>query len=160
MGTTANAEKLGQMVADMVAYSFADGIDLDFEHLTEFSGFADEFAPFRTLITSIRHHFDTDVTPNWVSRARARKAWLQDAYDDLADWAKQQSYYYPTNMKYMDDLINNGPPRLSITWTTRFNAFLPEGNPWNYLKPDSPVPSENFATDNEGFKIWTDEVAD
>merc|ERR1711907_503789 len=43
-----------------------------------------------------------------------------------------------------------------ISWTTRFNAFLPPNDPLNYLMPDSPVPNatSHFETDYEGNKLW------
>merc|ERR1712032_1526656 len=62
--------------------------------------------------------------------------------------------YYETNFKYLDEVAANPVPYLEISWTTRFNAFLPEGNPWNYLTPDSEIPEKNYETDNEGKKLW------
>ena len=36
----------------------------------------------------------------------------------------------------------------------RFNAFIPKDDKFNYLVPGSPVPKDNFATDNEGLRLW------
>merc|ERR1712203_141610 len=55
---------------------------------------------------------------------------------------------------YLDEVASNPVPYLEISWTTRFNAFLPEGNPWNYLTPDSEIPEKNYETDYEGTKLW------
>merc|ERR1712039_291750 len=44
---------------------------------------------------------------------------------------------------------------LEISWTTRFNAFLPEDDVWNYLTPESEVPADNYETDNEGQMLWS-----
>lgn len=46
--------------AKLVAYSFADGIDLDFEHLTPFANMTGdkEYAAFAALILKLRSEFD------------------------------------------------------------------------------------------------------
>jgi len=67
---------------------------------------------------------------------------------------KSESFYYPTNMVYLQEVIKNGPPYFEISYTTRFNAFINESDPFNYLTPDSPIPPP-FATRNEGTKIWS-----
>jgi len=165
LATVENAENLGKLIGKMVLSTFADGIDLDFEHLTPFSGFSgdDEFTAFAALIKAIRTEFDT-IPNGFQGLASERIKWLNDTYNKLPNWEKAQGQYFPANVQYMQDIIDNidknGVPKLVISWTTRFNAFLPEDNPWNYLLPDSPVPSENFATDNEGAKFWNDVVDD
>merc|ERR1712100_270003 len=59
---------------------------------------------------------------------------MQKEYNGLEDWKKQNvKNYYETNFNYLDEEAANPVPYLEISWTTRFNAFLPEGNPWNYL---------------------------
>jgi len=161
MGTAANAVKVANLVGRMVLSTFTDGIDLDFEHLTPFSGFSNdnEFEAFTALITAIRKEFDEVIPSQFKALASTRKAWFKKTYDKLPDWEKAEGDYFPANEQYMQDVIdnidNNGEPKFVISWTTRFNAFLPDDNPWNYLLPDSPVPSENFATDNEGAKFWS-----
>lgn len=45
-------------------------------------------------------------------------------------------------------------PYLQISWTTRFNAFLPATDKWNYLYPGNGKMDQNFATDDEGRKLW------
>ena len=45
-------------------------------------------------------------------------------------------------------------PYLQISWTTCFNAFLPATDKWNYLYPGSGKMDQNFATDDEGRKLW------
>merc|ERR1719247_2321572 len=59
-------------------------------------------------------------------------------------------------MKHLIEVATQGPPHLEISWTTRFNAFVPKDNVWNYLMPDSPKPNSSFTfeTDNEGLKFW------
>jgi len=158
VATTENAEKLASLVGRMVLSTFADGIDLDFEHLTPFSAYSDEFQAFTKLIQAIRKQFDEVIPQQFVGLASERKKWLNTTYNNLPDWQKNQGQYFPTNIQYMDDIISNiqanGPPKLVISWTTRFNAFLPDNDPWNYLMPNSPVPTTNFETDNEGLKFW------
>merc|ERR1719427_1190480 len=154
-----NAQNIAKLVGKMVLSTFADGIDLDFEHLTPFNTFSgdDEFTAFAALIKAIRAEFD-DIPSKYQQLAVAKKQWFNYTYSKLPNWEKDEGQYFPANEQYMQDIIDNidknGGPKLVISWTTRFNAFLPTGNPWNYLLPDSPVPSENFATDNEGAKFW------
>merc|ERR1711937_908673 len=106
------------------------------------------------FIKAMRSEFD-DVATNWASNAQAKKAAMQAEYAGLEDWKKQNvKNYYETNFNYLDEVAANPVPYLEISWTTRFNAFLPEDNPWNYLYPDSDVPTESYATDNEGKNIW------
>merc|ERR1711959_518245 len=68
-----NAEKAAVLAAKLVQYSFADGIDLDFEHLTPFNNMTgdDEYAAFATLISTLRSEF-TKVEADWAVTAKAR----------------------------------------------------------------------------------------
>jgi len=160
MATASNAKELAILVGRMVLATFADGIDLDFEHLSPFSTYSgdDEFAAFTTLIKEIRKQFEEVIPNQFKGLATERKNWFQEEYDNLPNWEKAEGDYFPANVQYMQDIIDNidnhGVPKLVISWTTRFNAFVPADNVWNYLLPDSPIPSENFATDNEGPKFW------
>merc|ERR1712166_1681231 len=62
--------------------------------------------------------------------------------------------FYESNIRYLGEVIEQPVPYLEISWCTRFNAFLPEGDVWNYLLPDSGRMTKNFESDNEGMKIW------
>jgi hypothetical protein len=158
IGNTYNAQKLATLAAKMVFYSFADGIDLDFEHLTEFNWLDDgnnhpEFVAFTTFVAALRQEFNSLTTSEWHSNAKRRYTHLESVYNAMPSWQKSQSPYYPTNLKYLQEIQSNPLPYFSISWTTRFNAFLNKTDPWNYLASNSPRPPP-FATDNEGFLIW------
>jgi hypothetical protein len=156
IGNVENGKKLGELAAKMVLLSFADGIDLDFEHLTEFNWIdsgSNEFDAFNAFINTVRQQLSTFTSSVWNSNAESRYNDLNTAYNKMPQWQKNESPYYPSNMKYMKELQQNGPPYFQISWTTRFNAFLNKSDPFNYLAPGSPVPPP-FATDNEGLKIW------
>eukprot|EP01063_Lacrimia_lanifica_P013353 TRINITY_DN199_c0_g1_i1.p1 TRINITY_DN199_c0_g1~~TRINITY_DN199_c0_g1_i1.p1 ORF type:complete len:452 (+),score=241.91 TRINITY_DN199_c0_g1_i1:51-1406(+) len=151
-----NAEKVAKLMSDLVLATFADGVDLDFEHLTEFSTISgdDEFAAFNALIKALRSNLD-GLKSQWASAATARAAQLQAQYDGLESWQKSQAApYYLSTISYLKEVASNEVPQFELSWTTRFNAFLPKDNKWNYLKPGSPVPSVPFATDYEGEKIF------
>merc|ERR1719187_1534830 len=155
LDTPEKARALAKLIGEMVLKTFADGIDLDFEHLTPFNEMGEEFNAFATLIQEIRKVFENDVKSKWVGEAQARISLLQKAYKKVPNWQKP-SPYYPTNIEYMRNLVKNGPPEhLVISWTTRFNAFLDPQKPYNYLMPDSPIPNVPFATDNEGLKFYS-----
>jgi len=148
--TIDNAQKIAKMAANMVLLSFADGIDLDFEHLAEYNKLdqpdgKNEYDAYNALVQALRQELDGITEEVWVNTAQAR-------YDDLLA-SRNQAPYYSTNMKYMQEIKQNGVPKFEISWTTRFNAFLNKSNPFNYLLPGSPVPPP-FATDNEGVLIY------
>jgi hypothetical protein len=154
IGSVANGEKLAKIMGKFVAHTFADGIDLDLEHLTPFNRMGDEFNGLAAFIKALRSELD-DVAANWASNAAAKKAGMQKEYDSLEDWKKQNvKNYYTTSFNYLDEVAANPVPKLEISWTTRFNAFLPEDNPWNYLVDGSVPPEQNYETDNEGKSIW------
>jgi len=150
----ANAKKIAKMVANMVLLTFADGIDLDFEHLSEYSSkYEDEFVPFVALITAISSEFDA-IKSRWSSTATTRLHNLEKTYNAMKSSEKAKAPYYPTNIHYLKQVVTNGPPELEISWTTRFNAFLDPKSPFNIYDPDSPHPVKPFITDNEGTKVW------
>jgi len=157
VGTTENAVAIAKLMGQLVLWTFADGVDLDFEHLTPFATIPgdDEFTAYNALVKELRNQLDTVVKPQWSTFAQTRKAQLQAEYNGLQPWQQSEMRpYYQTNMNFMDEVARNGPPYFEISWTTRFNAFLPPSNPRNYLLPTSPIPNVTFATDNEGAKIW------
>jgi len=153
-----NAESgrhLGKLVAKMVQWTFADGADLDLEHLTPFADIGDEFGGFAALAETIRSEFDNVVTPQWKQSAEARAAALQREYDALIDWEKgTKGTFYLSQIHYLKEVAANEPPHLELTWTTRFNAFLPDGDDFNYITADSVRPNASFITDREGSKLW------
>merc|ERR1719420_877113 len=49
-----NGAKAAKLMAKFVAYSFADGVDIDMEHLTPFSKTGDEFGGFTSFVSTLR----------------------------------------------------------------------------------------------------------
>jgi len=154
IGSVANGEKLAKVMAKFVAHTFADGVDLDLEHLTPYQRMGDEWNGLAAFINALRTELD-GVASNWASNAAAKKAAMQAEYDTLESWKKTNvKNYYETNFNYLDEVAANPVPYLEISWTTRFNAFLPADNVWNYLTPETTIPENNYETDQEGQKIW------
>lgn len=156
MDNAANGAKAAKLMAKLVAYTFADGVDIDMEHLTPYAKMGDEFGAFVAFVTTLRSEFAT-VAANWASTAKARQTAMAAAIGKLEPWQqKEVAAFYNTSHNYLNEVIDNGPPHLEISWTTRFNAFLPPDDVWNYLMPDSPKPNSsfNFESDNEGKKLW------
>ena len=62
-----------------------------------------------------------------------------------------------TTLQYLDEVAANGAPHLEISWTTRFNAWVPKDDPYNYVT-NEPLPAwarnRSFATDNEGARFY------
>lgn len=149
--------KVGTLAAKLVQWTFADGIDLDFEHLTPYSTIEgdDEFDAFAALLKALKTELETTVKSNWVQQANDMAAKLQAEFDALQPWQQSNAKpYYMTNIQYCKELAKNGPPQFEVSWTTRFNAFLPKDDRWNYLLPDSIRPNFTFASDYEGEKIY------
>lgn len=156
MGSADNGRKVAKLMAKFVAFTFADGVDIDMEHLTPYNTMGDEFGAFCAMVEQLRAEFD-QVSKDWAKTADARRNALAASFAKLEPWQKKTvAPWYKTNMNHLKEVAANGPPHLEISWTTRFNAFLPSDNVWNYLMPDSPKPlaNETFETDNEGFKLW------
>merc|ERR1711865_240120 len=156
-GTPEKGAKAAKLMAKLVAYTFAAGVDIDMEHLSpftnEFPG-SDEFAALMAFITQLREEFK-DVAANWYDTAKARQTAMNNTYQALESWKKTNvKDYYESSIRYLGEVIEQPVPYLEISWCTRFNAFLPEGDVWNYLLPDSGRMTKNFESDNEGMKIW------
>lgn len=167
LNSASNGAKAAKLMAKLVSYTFADGVDIDMEHLTPFNSMGDksEFTALHSFIKTLRTELDS-VASNWGQNADARGAALQKQYDALEDWKKAQAGpFFTSNINYLKEVKANGAPKLEISWTTRFNAFLPPGGVvsregvWNYLEPDSDVPNVTYATDYEGDNLWS-EVGD
>jgi len=153
----ASAEKgsaAAKLMAKFVAHTFADGVDMDMEHLTPYATMGNEWEGFHAFVKTLRTELD-DVAKNWASNAAAKISGLKSWYNSMEDWKKGNvKDYYGTTLNYLEEVQANPPPYLEISWCTRFNAFLPAENPWNYLYPDSEVPTANYETDNEGQNLW------
>lgn len=157
LDSVSNGVKAAKLMAKFVAFTFADGVDIDMEHLTPFARMGDEFGGFIAFVNQLRVELN-QVSQDWVKTANARSAALSKQFDQMENWKKQHAAsFFNTSIKHLAEVALNGAPYLEISWTTRFNAFLPMDNVWNYLLPDSPMPNEtsHFETDNEGTKFWS-----
>jgi len=157
MSTAENGAKAAKLMAKFVAYTFAHGVDIDMEHLSPFTNNfegSDEFEALIGFVNQLRESFK-DVSANWYDNARARQKAMNDTYNGLESW-KQQNVkdYYTSQIRYLGEVLEQPVPYLEISWTTRFNAFLPEGDKWNYLLPDSGHMDKPFESDDEGKKLW------
>lgn len=153
-GTDENAAKAAKLIAKLVRFTLADGVDVDLEHLTPFAAdfpLRDEFGAVATFIVALRKELD-DLQSTWVQSVIARRDALQEQYDQYTDMDAPP--FFETSLAYLDEVATNGVPHLEISWSTRFNSFVPADTPFNYLKKGCKAPNETFATDNEGKKLW------
>jgi hypothetical protein len=158
IGGVENAVKAGKLMAKATQITFADGVDLDFEHLSPFdkTQAAPEFEAFATLISTLRTELDK-VAASWADSATKRLAALHSEYDGLADWKKKNvKDFYEANFAYYKQVASNPPPHLEISWTTRFNAWVPPDDPYNYAIKPLPAWALNstFESDNEGARFY------
>ena len=160
LGSAKKAKAAAVLAARAVQYTFADGIDIDLEHLTDQASVPaemDAFAALGSFITALRSELDA-VAGKWVKTAKKRKASLQKWYAEMDDWSRETfGPFVNTSLVYLDEVASNGAPHLEISWTTRFNAFVPKHDPFNYVKDwtgDHPERKESFGSDNEGAKLW------
>lgn len=154
LATEEKGKQAAVLMGKFVAHTFADGVDIDMEHLTPYSTLGKEFEAFSAFVQQLQQELDS-VKAEWASNAQKKQAGLQAWYDKMEDWQKTNvQQYFDTTTKYLAEVAANPVPHLEISWTTRFNAFLPQDDPWNYLEPDSMRPNASFATDNEGKRLW------
>jgi len=154
LGTDENAVKAAKLIGKLVRITLADGVDVDMEHLTPFAAdfpLRDEFGAVATFIVALRKELD-DLQDTWVQSVIARRDALQEQSDEYTDMDAPP--FFETSLAYLNEVAANGVPHLEISWSTRFNSFVPAGSPFNYLKKGSKAPNETFATDNEGKKLW------
>jgi len=154
IGTAANGVKAAKLMGKLVAYTFADGVDIDMEHLRPYSRLGDEFGALIAFISQLRLELD-QITENWSKTATARmNALTKQLHQKGRHCTAQCHHWYMTNINHLKELAANPAPHLEISWTTRFNAFLPPDNKWNYLMPDSAKPDVPFETDDEGRDFY------
>ena len=167
-GSAKGAKAAAALAAKAVQYTFADGIDIDLEHLTDLAtipvqgqpegGEGNEYGFLAAFITALRAELD-DVATHWRGTAKARKASLQRQFAEMDDWSKEAfGAYVNTSLHYIDEVANNPVPHLEISWTTRFNAFVPNHDSFNYVKKwirgKPKNDSEPYGSDNEGARLW------
>jgi len=156
---------VGKLMAKAVQMTLADGVDLDFEHLTPFDKMAGgtqekagpEFAAFAALISTLRTELDA-VAATWNTTALKRLAAMNETYQGLEKWKKTNvKQFYETNFQYLKEVAANPAPHLEVSWTTRFNPWVPKYNPYNYAL-NNPLPAwaqnSTFESDNEGAKFY------
>jgi len=156
IGSVANGKKAAKLYGMFVEQTFADGVDIDMEHLTPYDRMGDEFDGLVAFINELRVELD-GVKTRWASNAQKKKAAMQAEYDGLESWKKSNvKHYYESNLNYLDEVASNPVPYLEISWTTRFNAFLPADDVWNYVTPETVIPdgATEYETNNEGLKLW------
>lgn len=148
IATAENAEHIAKLAAKLVLFTFADGIDLDFEHLAEYTRkFGDgEYEAYTHMVNSIRKEMDA-ITPQMWSNAIQERTTALQAH-------KGKAVYYREMVEYLGELAANPMPHFELIYTTRFNAFLDTAHPWNYLDPNSTHPDQPYITDNEGQRVW------
>merc|ERR1711957_670280 len=151
-GNAANGVKAGKLMAKFVAYTFAHGVDIDMEHITPYSQMDDEFGALIAFITTMREEFKP-VSDNWSKTANERISALQ-SQSKAAKNAAQRNWY-TVNINHLKEVAAMPAPHLEISWTTRFNAFVPSKDfpeRFNYLLPEGGFPVDdkalNFETDN------------
>ena len=194
-GSAKGAKAAAALAAKAVQYTFADGIDIDLEHMTDIAsipvqGEGNEYGYLAAFIQALRAELD-DVAIHWRGTAKARKAALQRQFAEMDEWSQEAfGAYVNTSLQYIDEVANPNPnpncnrnrnrspnpnphphshpnpnqvasnpvPHLEISWTTRFNAFVPDHDSFNYVKKwIRGQPKKNsapYGSDNEGTRLW------
>jgi len=158
IGSAANGVKAANLMAKLVAYTFADGVDIDMEHLTPYSRYSDEYGGLISFITQLRKQF-ASLEANWAQNAQKRINALQSQLKTVPNKETGKKTWYRTNINHLKEVMAMPAPHLEISWTTRFNAFIPSAeypDRFNYFSHDGGFPDANFTfeTDNEGTWFW------
>lgn len=140
-------EDLAEMMANFVIFSFADGIDLDFEHFSIKHGGDDlqtnrasQIDSFGRLILLLRKKFSAVTSERWLSILKETNTWLDSGVID------KTSDFYKSNKVYLRDLCGQPVPSFGIVYTPRFNAFVTDSKDLGF--------SSGFATDGEGLQLF------
>merc|ERR1712039_624091 len=147
LGSVDNGKALAKLVGKLVLHTFADGVDLDFEHLAEYTmkygpGEVDAYV---ALVQGIRAELDAITASVWSEAASKRiTAFNSSKQQDFKKW-------HQTQISYLEKVISNGPPRFELIYTTRFNAFRNPMAPFDWEKSNT---NKTYITDDEGRKIW------
>ncbi len=132
IGTTENAETIAGLFAQLVTTTGADGVDLDFEHLAEFSkhnGPDSEYKNFSFLVVALRSKLGSDKIISYTTRFNA----FGVTRDNLMSFANPTIAPNP----------NNPLPTQGY-------------DPADTLKPFVPLTGvdADFITNNEGETLW------
>jgi len=140
------ADKIARLAAELVLWTFADGLDIDFEHLYEFDKiWPGEFDAFSHMVNRMRFYLDTYVKEKWQSAIDARLEFVRSSGGE----------YLNKHRNYMQGLkAMPTPENFVLSFTTRFNGFVDPEDPFNYRKPGTYTPSEHFSSDDEARKVW------
>lgn len=144
LGSVDNAKALARLAAKLVLHTLADGVDLDFEHLAEYTKrYGDgEYDAYVALANNLRAQLDAITPAVWNETVSKRLAALREA---------PASKYTKANLAYLPEVARNGPPRFELVYTTRFNAFRNPAAPFDW---EANQTNRTYATDDEGLKIW------
>jgi len=69
IGSAANGVKAAKLYGKFVEHTFADGVDIDMEHLTPYDRMGDEFDGFVSFVNALRPELD-GVATRWASNAQ------------------------------------------------------------------------------------------
>jgi hypothetical protein len=157
IGDLNNAKRLAFLVARLVRFTFADGVELNFNHIHDHAAYyrgansTDEVGAFVAFIKYLRAEFDA-LEPLWETHARTDLAWLQRAAPSAAGTGDD---YYSKNIRYLETFLSKvadpaearrawamhsrdkhspkpSPYHLSIVWDVRPDAFVPHTDPVNF----------------------------
>jgi hypothetical protein len=158
IGTEENARRIARLLARLVRYTFADGVDLNFDHLSlmaHIEGREEEHALLAVLAGELRARLDEVSSQVYVDAAQDY-FWfnrtllsLQQSEAAAAGAEPAGSRYLAANMAHMQVVLASGVPRrVSISWTTRINAFVPDSAHANYAAlvvdgPEAQQPQES-----------------
>jgi hypothetical protein len=160
IGDLDNAHRLASLVARLVRFTFADGVELNFNHVHDHGAYyagtnaTDEVGAFAAFIKYLRAEFDA-LQPRWADLAVADLAWLRRAAPSASSAAGEGEDYYAKNIRYLETFLSKvadpaqarlawamhrrdkhspkpSPYHLSIAWDVRPNAFVPHEDPVNY----------------------------
>ena len=143
---TGYAKQLATLMVNLVLFSFADGLDLDFEHITQLrdqTGYRtqeqrnQQISFIQELVSEIRSQFDSITTQQIQQNIKDFIQWIDQNKSKLSEL---QYVSHKTHLRSLCVI----PPKFTITYTARFNAFIPDS---------SLIGLSSFPTDAEGIDL-------
>ena len=125
---------LARLISNSILFTFADGVDLDFEHFTQLSPLSKVTLPIRSdndrktqlslfadLVGQIRAQLNTITKDSWNS-----------VVNTITD-----------DNTYKQKLLNN-KPNFTISFTSRYNSFFTNDDCKKYFNLDNPTSAEGL----------------
>lgn len=143
IGDAGNAARLAGLVARLVRFTFADGVELNFNHVQDHrvyyrgevdNGVAeDEVGAFAAFVRHLRAELDV-LQSLWADHARTDLAWMRLAAPSAASAAGEGDDYYAKNVRHLEAFLSKvtDPAESRRAWAQhKRDPYSPKPSPYH-----------------------------